>query len=500
MTAPDPSARLTRRQFLGGAAVVGSLGAAGAAATLVGSARGSLTRTGAINEFSSVPAAVTPDFRSRPDLRIPTFAVDVAKPGTAPGLIFVSPYGAPKGQAGALIADDTGTAVWEYPSGLEIDNFTVQTYQGRPALAWWQGKIVDSHGVGSYVIANDAYQAIAHVAAGNGLSGDLHEFLLTDRGTALLTCYRITHTDQRSVGGSSDGAIQDACFQEVDLTSGRVLLEWHSLGHIALAESYWPVGGLWDYVHLNSIDVDVDGNLLVSSRNTHTVYKIDRRSGEIIWRLGGKHSDFAMGAGATFAWQHDVRIHPGGTMTVFDNEGSPFLPGGQSRAIVLAVDERQMTAKLVHEYRHPQPLAASSKGSVQLLPNGNVFVGWAAEPFISEFSPSGELLFDARLGDDYIFYRASRLPWTGNAPATPAVATERSGASTNVYVSWNGDTRVARWTALAGTSAANLAAAATVARSGFETAMRLPGKFTALRVRGIDATGATLTTTDLIKV
>jgi hypothetical protein len=280
-----------------------------------------------------------------------------------------------------------------------------------------------------------------------------------------------------------------------------VLLEWHSLDHIPLTESYWPLTSWsWDYVHLNSIDVDLDGNLLVSSRNTHTVYKIDRRSGEIIWRLGGKHSDFAMGAGATFAWQHDVRIHPGGTMTVFDNEGSPFLPGGQSRAIVLAVDERQMTAKLVHEYRHPQPLAASSKGSVQLLPNGNVFVGWAAEPFISEFSPSGELLFDARLGDDYIFYRASRLPWTGNAPATPAVATERSGASTNVYVSWNGDTRVARWTALAGTSAANLAAAATVARSGFETAMRLPGKFTALRVRGIDATGATLTTTDLIKV
>jgi outer membrane protein assembly factor BamB len=495
---PDRSARVTRRQFLGGAAAVGSLGAVGAGAKLIGASRGSLARTTAINEFGSVPAASTPMFRSRPDLRIPTFAVDVDKPGTAPGLIFVGPYGAPKGQAGAIIADGSGQAVWEYPSDLEIDNFGVQTYQGRPALAWWQGKIAYSHGVGSYVIANDSYEQIAHVQAGNGLRGDLHEFLLTSRGTALLTCYRITHADLRSVGGSRNGAVQDACFQEVDLASGRVLLEWHSLGHIALAESYWPVGELWDYVHLNSIDVDVDGNLLVSSRNTHTVYKVDRRSGEIIWRLGGKHSDFAMGAGATFAWQHDVRIHPGGTMTIFDNEGSPFVAGGQSRAIVLAVDQRRMTADLRHEYRHPSPLAASSKGSVQLLPNGNVFVGWGAEPFVSEFSPSGELLFDARLGDSYIFYRAFRMPWTGNAPGTPTVVTERSGANSNVYVSWNGDTRVTRWTALAGTSPTNLAPVETVPRTGFETIMRVPGKFTRLRVRGIDATGATVTTTALL--
>jgi outer membrane protein assembly factor BamB len=445
-----------------------------------------------------VPAAITPDFRSRPDLRIPTFAVDVAKPGTAPGLIFVSPYGAAKGQAGALIADSSGQAVWEYPSELEIDNFGVQTYRGQPALAWWQGKIEHSHGVGSYVIANEAYQPIAHVQAGNGMSGDLHDFVLTDRGTALLTCYRIIHADLASVGGSRNGEIQDACFQEVDLASGRVLLEWHSFGHIALAESYWPIGGLWDYVHLNSLDIDVDGNLLVSSRNTHTVYKIDRRSGEIIWRLGGKHSDFAMGAGATFAWQHDVRIHPGGTMTIFDNEGSPFVAGGQSRALVLDVDERRMTATLRQQYRHPKALASSSKGSVQLLPNGNVFVGWAAEPFISEFSPSGELLFDARLGDSYIFYRAFRLPWAGSPSGAPAVATERSGANTNVYVSWNGDTRVERWTALAGSDPSKLTAVATVARSGFETAIRIPGKLTKLRLRGTDASGATITTTGLL--
>ena len=472
----------------------------GAGAKLIGASRGSLARTTAINEFGSVPAASTPMFRSRPDLRIPTFAVDVDKPGTAPGLIFVGPYGAPKGQAGAIIADGSGQAVWEYPSDLEIDNFGVQTYQGRPALAWWQGKIAYSHGVGSYVIANDSYEQIAHVQAGNGLRGDLHEFLLTSRGTALLTCYRITHADLRSVGGSRNGAVQDACFQEVDLASGRVLLEWHSLGHIALAESYWPVGELWDYVHLNSIDVDVDGNLLVSSRNTHTVYKVDRRSGEIIWRLGGKHSDFAMGAGATFAWQHDARRQPDGTLTMFDNEGPPH-GGPQSRALVLALDEPRRSARLARQFLHPLALQASSCGSVRVLPNGNVFVGWGAEPFVSEFSSDGELLLDARFGAGYSGYRAFRTPWSAGGQGRPSIAAKRNGTGTTVlWVSWNGDTQVQRWLVLAGASKGALRPLGTHPRAGFETAIQIAGQPQLLAVRGLDAHGKLLGTSPTLKL
>jgi hypothetical protein len=483
---------VTRRRFIGGGVAIGALALAG------GRYLEDQSVAGPTAPIGSGPPAGAPIFHSRPDLRIPTLAVDVNKGGTAPGLIFIAPYGAPTGQAGAIVVDDSGQPVWEHPADLEITNFGVQAYQNRPVLTWWQGKIEYGHGVGSYVIADDSYEQIAHVQAGNGLQGDLHEFLLTSSGTALLTSYVITHADLRSVGGSRSGTVQDAIFQEVDVASGRVLLEWHSLDHIAPSESYWPLGENWDYVHLNSIDVDVDGNLLVSSRNTHTIYKIDRRSGEIIWRLGGKHSDFAMGAGAAFAWQHDARHQPGGRMTIFDNEGSPFAAGAQSRAIILLVDQQHMTADLQREYRHPTPLEASSKGSVQLLPNGNVFVGWGAEPFVSEFASSGELLFDARIGASYVFYRAFRMPWTGHAPAIPAVVAERAGGDTNVYVSWNGDTRVARWIALAGRSSNSLAPVATVARAGFETMVRLPSKFTHLRIRGSDATGTVLTTSDLV--
>jgi hypothetical protein len=178
-------------------------------------------------------------------------------------------------------------------------------------------------------------------------------------------------------------------------------------------------------VHLNSIDVDSDGNLLVSSRNTHTIYKIDRRSGAIIWRLGGKHSDFAMGPGATFAWQHDARRQPDGTITMFDNQGAPG-GGPQSRALVLAVDERRpgrracCASTCIRSRCRPRAAAAS------VLPNGNVFVGWGAEPFVSEFSPAGELLFDARLGTGYSGYRAFRIPWSAAGEA----AHDRGAAAT----------------------------------------------------------------------
>jgi hypothetical protein len=492
---------LTRRRLLaGGGSALGAL-VLSAAGMPVSGALAALERRSRVNSYGAVPAAASPLLHSRPDLRIPSLAVDLSKRGTAPGLIFIGPYGAPHGQAGAVIADASGRPVWEYPApGLEVYNFQVQVYKGRPALTWWQGKIVDGHGVGSYVIADDSYEPIAHVQAGNGLHGDLHEFLLTDRGTALLTSYALKHVDLRPVGGSRAGAIQDAIFQEVDLASGRVLLEWHSLDHIPLAESYWPLTTWsWDYVHLNSIDVDLDGNLLVSSRNTHTVYKIDRRSGEIIWRLGGKHSDFAMGAGATFAWQHDARRQPDGTLTMFDNEGPPH-GGSQSRALVLALDEPRRSARLARQFLHPLALQASSCGSVRVLPNGNVFVGWGAEPFVSEFSSDGELLLDARFGAGYSGYRAFRTPWSAGGQGRPSIAAKRNGTGTVLWVSWNGDTQVQRWLVLAGASKGALRPLGTHPRAGFETAIQIAGQPQRLAVRGLDAHGKLLGTSPTLKL
>jgi len=481
--------RMTRRRLLvGGGSALAGLAALGSTELLL---RGG----GAFG--ATAEAAAAPTFFSRPDLRIPALRVTTARPGIAPGLVMLAPYNAPSpAQAGALIVDNAGNPVWEQPlSHLVTADFRVQTYRGQPALTWWQGVITLGHGVGRYVIADSSYQPLAHVNAGDGHQGDLHEFLITDRGTALLTSYTVSERDLRAVGGSAHGTIQDAMFQEVDVRSGRVLFEWRSLNHIPIEESYYPVGGDWDYVHLNSIGVDSDENLLVSARNTHTIYKLDRRSGAIVWRLGGKHSDFAIDPDAAFAWQHDARRQPDGTITVFDNGSS-----GASRALVLNVDETARRVSLKRAYTRPSATFADSQGNVQVLPNGNVLVGWGAQPYVSEFSPAGELLFDARLGEQYISYRAYRMQWDSDGSGTPAVAARRAARQTTAYVSWNGDTSVTHWTALVGTTAGTPTALRAVARTGFETALRIPGGHTRLRVRGSDALGRTVTTSAVLSL
>jgi outer membrane protein assembly factor BamB len=498
-SAGGAGSRLTRRELLRAG---GAIALAGVAGTAAGDELSSGLTVLPVNHVLSSVAPADPQFRTRPDLRIPALSVARISGGLAGGLIFIAPYNAPTGQqAGGVIVDNSGQPVWENPlNGLVTTNLQVQRYQGRAALTWWDGLIENGHGVGGYVIAGEDYTPLRQVQAGNGLHGDLHEFLLTDRGTALLTAYNIVTRDLSSVGGSKQGTIQDAIFQELDLASGRVLLEWHSLDNIPLSESYWPVYEPWDYVHINSIDVDHDGNLLVSSRNTHTVYKIDRHSGEVIWRLGGKSNEFSVASGAKFAWQHDVRRQANGTLTIFDNEGLPNASTNESRALVLAIDEPGRKASLLREYRHPTPLLATSQGSVQILPNGNVFVGWGAEPYVSEFSASGELLFDAQLGDKYLSYRAFRMPWTGAGPGAPRVAVRPRGRQLDVWASWNGDTRTRFWVVLAGGRDGPLVPDSARPRDGFETRLTARGDARRIAVRALDYGGKVLGESATVRV
>src|ERR1700677_1004299 len=379
--------RITRRQLLRSAGV----GAAGLSLTGV---VGELV-TGALASQRRASPPTVPAWHSRPDLRIPALTVTDRSEGASADLIFIAPYNAPNGQAGAVIVDNDGQPIWENPlSGKVTTNFRVQSYRGSPVLTWWEGEIELGHGVGEYVIADSSYRTIRRVQAANGLRGDLHEFVITPRDTALLTSYVVKKADLSSVGGSRNGTIQDAIFQEIDLASGSVLLEWHSLDQIPLEESYAPVEANWDFFHINSVDVDGDGNLLACSPSTHTVYKLDR-SGAILWRLGGKNSDFNMTSGSNLAWQHDARRQPDGTLTLFDNGATPAVEK-LSRGLVLDVDEQAMTATMLRQYTHPKILSGS-QGSMQPLPNRNVFIGWGEAPRVSEFDRSGRMLFDAVL-------------------------------------------------------------------------------------------------------
>ena len=211
--------------------------------------------------------------------------------------------------------------------------------------------------------------------------------------------------------------------QEIDLETGELLWEWSSLEHVGLTESLAGIPQKtrfpYDYFHINSIDVDDDGDLLVSARNTWAIYKLNRDSGEVIWRLGGYRSDFALGAGVRFAWQHDARRQPDGTLTLFDNQATPKV-GPRSRALTLRLDEDTMRATATKILEHPDGILSIAQGNSQVLPDGSTFVGFGSGRRISEFDPEGKLRFDLRFPADCRLLPRLSLRLAGRAVRRPA--------------------------------------------------------------------------------
>jgi hypothetical protein len=443
-------------------------------------------------------------FLTEPGWNVSPIVVSTPAAATvAPGAIFVAPTGLgvttiPLGVYGPLILDNAGDPIWFRPLATEVaQNFRVQSWRGQDVLTWYEGSADGTYG-GSCVIYDSAYRELKRVYGGDGLSCDLHEFLITSRDTALISIYNEVTADLSSIGGPSDGRVVEGIVQELDLERERVLFEWHSLDHVALDESYrtgLTAAGNVDYFHLNAIAVDSDDNLLISARHTSTVYKLDRTSGAIIWRLGGMKNDFQMGTGAGFNFQHDARGHADGTLTLFDNGATGT--GDQdvepaSRPLRLRVDQQALTAELVQLYETADPRLAIALGDVQQQPNTNVFVGWGAAGPFSEFDANGNVLFDASFGDGSVSYRALRFPWVGRPDTVPAIAAVSNGDGTmTVSVSWNGATEVASWQVRTGEGPGSLHPAQTAPRSGFETALSVPAAAYAA-VAALDASGATL--------
>ncbi len=302
---------------------------------------------------------VAPTFVSRPDLLPPPISIVMPYTWPTRGHILLAPFSFPTSPpsteaSGPLIIDRNGQPLWFRPlTGRTAIGLRVQNYRGDPVLTWWEGTVFGGYG-GTFVIADASYARVARVRAGNGYRADLHEILITSRNTALISIYNEIRTDLSRIGGPVDGRLVEGVIQEIEIPSGRVLFEWHSLDHIALEESSELAvtgDGNVDYLHLNSIGVDTDGHLLVSARHTSAVYKVHRRTGAVIWRLGGTRSDFALGPGVSFGYQHDARRHSDGTLTIFDNAASlPTQRGVASRTLRLRLEMSAKKATLVRDY------------------------------------------------------------------------------------------------------------------------------------------------------
>ena len=451
------------------------------------------------------PPPPTQHFVSRPDLRPPPVKILTPAHGTAPGYIFLGPK-MKVVQAGPEIVDNSGNVVWFHPLDTHgVSDVRVQHYRGKPVITWWRGRAPMGVGSGYYAIYDDTYHQIAQVRAGHGLTGDIHEFLITPNDTALFTVYHQLHVDLSPYGGPKKGRIFDGIVQEVDIPTGKVLFEWHSYPAVGLREAYAPPPKTdakkpapWDYFHVNSIDVEPNGNFLVSARNTHALYEISRTTKKVLWRLGGKKSDFKMGRGTNFEWQHDARRQRDGTITLFDNGAIPPVEKF-TRILRLRVDMAAKRVKLVKSYRHPKRLLVPFEGNAQVLPDGHVFVGWGGVPYYTEFARNGKVLLDARFGklrgritgpkQDADSYRAYRFVWHGHPTDKPAIAVQGGKA----YVSWNGATEVRKWKLVVDGRPGSA-----VAKRGFETAIPLPSGAKRIAVQAIDANGATLGTSKTI--
>jgi EmrB/QacA subfamily drug resistance transporter len=459
--------------------------------------------------------AGTYDFVTEPSLHIPELYTDHSTDyrALAPGYILTANffdinYPPLTGQSGPLILDDRLQPVWfrPVPQDVVASNLTLQTYEGKPALSWWQGLVTDTGATesGEDIVVNQHYQTVATLRGKDGWKLTLHEFIISG-DDAWVTANKDIPRNLSKLGGAYNGALTDSAVQEYSLKTGKLLYSWDALDHIPLgdSEATLPTNGFpWDAYHVNSVQLVGNSSFLVSMRDTWAVYLVNRRTGRIEWTLGGKHSSYRLPADAAFQWQHDVRIQDGSVVTMFDDHCCQITGGGTyvtatapSRALVLRLDQASHTATVVAQYGASRDLNTDYMGDTQELPNGNVFVGWGSEPYLSEYSRSGKLLLDGFFPGSDLAYRAMVEPWAGRPLQPPLGAAHRDGSAFKVYASWNGATQVASWKVLAGSGSGRLSVVAHAARSGFETTIPVAaGSYARFEVEALDAAGRVLGT------
>lgn len=319
---------------------------------------------------------------------------------------------------------------------------------------------------GTGYVLDGHYEPEKAVPVTNDLSSfNMHDFNVLDGGKTALACaYKSQYMNLGELGRPEEYSwVIAGGFVEMDTATGKVLNEWLSTGHIPIHESVkvhtsTPASAKpgWDHIHVNSIDKSPAGNYLLSARFTNTIYLISGEDGHIVWRLGGKFSDFVQDF--TFSKQHHARfVEANATHTTisFLNNASDELEHEEDTSAALFVQldtsSSPMTARVVGRYNRPDSGLTRLRGSVQSLPNGNVFVGWSEQGFQSEHSPDGKVLMRSTFASNrFSTYRSYKFPFVGRPSHPPDLVasvygTEEADLTTIIHVSWNGATDVAFW-------------------------------------------------------
>ncbi|KUL82887.1 hypothetical protein ZTR_09008 [Talaromyces verruculosus] len=443
------------------------------------------------------------------------------------GYTMITPRGNSVPVPGPMIIDDRGDLIWTKHYGSTYD-LKVQQYRGKDYLTFWVGKDLGGHGSGSHYMLDSSYREAYVINGSNGQAADFHDFLITKDSTAVYTVYSVVEADLSSLGGPEKGYIIDCGFQEIDVESQSLRFEWWASDHFTIDEAYHSLQGsgtkeemAWDWFHINSVDKHPSGNFLISSRYMKCLAYVNGATGDIIWKLGGKNNmftDLSDGGATNISYQHDAHFRDNGTaIALLDNaargiNSSAAAPDDNiSRGLYLEVDVEKLVAKVRQSYWSSEGIISISQGSIQVLEDENrVILGYGLLPIWVEFTLDGRPLCEVHFGPrtgyatrNIISYRLTRYPWIGKPLTSPDIVVEGD----QVYVSWNGATEISTWVLESAEYSSSLnerhqQVMHSQPKDGFETIIKIPedNTYSKIRVRALDADGATLGSTRVVEV
>lgn len=339
----------------------------------------------------------------------PEFTVIAHESGASDDPLYLSPHR--DGMGYAIQLDNAGVPLF-YRRALGAQDFK------RHPNGWRSYSEVDSP-TSRQIILDENFTEIDEVEAVGYNVTDQHDFHILANGNYVLIARQAVDQDLTPYGGAADGRVLNQIFQELT-PEDEVEFEWNTWGNVNYEDNL--TGSATDYAHANGIAIDPEGNWLLSFRHTAQIFKIDRATGDVIWRLGGVSSDFdfvddPLGG---LCGQHTPSLLENGNLLIFDN-GAPCPPDipervGYTRIVEYELDEVEMTAKLVYSHHREGP-ASTTQGSAQRLPNGNTLIGWGGiniPRMATELDPDGNIVFEleATLLDSEhpVSYRAYRFP------------------------------------------------------------------------------------------
>jgi hypothetical protein len=322
------------------------------------------------------------------------------------GYIFVSPLHYEANTFFLIILDNYATPVYyrEVPANGATDfklqpNGTLTSY----STPEWK-----------YLVQDAQFNFIDTIAAQNGYDADLHELLYYADGHSFLMCYdpQLVDMSQVVTGGQPDAVVTGLIVQELDENQDLVF-QWRSWDHYQITDaSNWVdlTESSIDYVHGNSIEIVNTDEMMICSRNMNEITKLDRNTGEIIWRLNGENNMFEFIPPAdSFCMQHSIRLMPNSSnISIFDN-GNCWVPA-HSSAVEYILDEENFTATLVERLRSQPDIFGAYMGNTQRLENGHTINGWGkGVPSVTEFDANGNIVLEFSFPQ--LNYRAFKFDW-----------------------------------------------------------------------------------------